>query len=230
MKVYYEADGVSIYHGDCRDLAAAIPADTVVTDPPWPGARIDLAYGEPVHELLGAALTALNPAAVRLAIQLGVDTDPRVLAAVPERWPFFRLCWLDVSRPNYKGRLLDGVTPAYLYGEPPPVRPGAFVIPGMYRDASSDGQQAAHPCPRKLGHLAWILKWWSAPGDLVLDPFMGSGTTLVAARRMGRRAVGIECSEAFCEVAARRLSEPALFSQAEWREPEPADLFPEATA
>jgi len=54
--------------------------------------------------------------------------------------------------------------------------------------------------------MEWLVKWWAEPGDFVLDPFCGSGTTLLAARNLGRTSIGIEIEEKFCEVAARRLS------------------------
>lgn len=88
---------------------------------------------------------------------------------------------------------------------------GAHVIPGKCVDADSSGKQSAHPCPRKLKHAEWLVSWWSEPADTVLDPFMGSGTTLVAAKRLGRRGIGIEVDERYCEMAAERLRQGALF-------------------
>ena len=61
-------------------------------------------------------------------------------------------------------------------------------------------------CPRSLAHMEWLLKWWTDPDDTVLDPFAGSATTLLAARNLGRRSIGIEIEERFCIVAAQRLS------------------------
>ncbi len=210
MKPYFDDGQCVIYHGDCREILPSIQADMIITDPVWPNAKADLAGRADPHGLLRDMLT-LAPAEVRrLAIQLGCDSDPRFLSAVPPRWEFFRLCWLDVSRPNYKGRLLDGATPAYFFGEPPKVRPGARVIPGMFRDSSADGKYPGHPCPRKLNQVAWIVKWWTDLADVVLDPFLGSGTTLEAAKLHGHRAIGIEIEERYCEIAAKRLSQQVL--------------------
>lgn len=208
MRPYYEKAGIAIYCGDARELVPEIEAQTIITDPVWPNASVPLfGHDDPAQMLEDVLIDCWIP---RLAIQLGCDSDPRFLTSVPHRWDFFRLCWLDVSRPNYKGRLLDGATPAYLFGPPPASRPGAHVIPGMFRDSSSDGKEADHPCPRKLRHVQWIVNWWTEARDIVLDPFMGSGTTLLAARNLGRRAIGIEIEERYCEIAAKRLAQGVL--------------------
>lgn len=210
MRPYYQSGGITIYHGDCREILPSLSATHICTDPVWPGASVKLAGWEDPKGLLAEALALAPASVVRLAIQLGCDSDPRFLSAVPERFDFFRLCWLDVARPNYKGRLLDGATPAYLFGPPPPPRPGAFVIPGIFRDSSSNGKEADHPCPRKIAHVRWILSKWAAPDDVIVDPFVGSGTTLLAAKNLNLPAIGIEVEERYCETAASRLSQGVM--------------------
>lgn len=210
MDPYYQRNGITIYHGDAREIVPGIAADTLCTDPVWPGATVKLAGHEDPERLLRETLDAVHPSVCRLAIQLGCDSDPRFLRAVPARYEFFRLCWLDVSRPHYKGRLLAGADAAYLFGIPPPPRAGARVVPGIYRDSSSTGKEAEHPCPRKIGHVRWLLRFWSAPQDVILEPFCGSGTTLLAARENGQRAIGIEIEERYCEIAAKRLAQEVL--------------------
>jgi DNA modification methylase len=74
------------------------------------------------------------------------------------------------------------------------------------RPAARDGHPA--PFPIELARRAIRLSTW--PGEVVLDPFAGSGTTLLAARQLGRRAIGIDASEAYCELAARRLAQGEL--------------------
>ncbi|HKO43345.1 MAG TPA: site-specific DNA-methyltransferase [Pyrinomonadaceae bacterium] len=69
------------------------------------------------------------------------------------------------------------------------------------------GQRSLHPTQKPLELTTWLVRSYSHPRNLVLDPFVGSGTTLVAAKKTGRRAIGIDANEQFCEIAAKRLQQ-----------------------
>jgi hypothetical protein len=214
MTPYYEQDGITIYHGDCREVIASMHAhlydcDSIITDPVWPNNSIPEFADVNPRAVLTDTL-AYCGWADRVAVHFGCDSDPRMLTAVPERLPFFRVCHLEIARVGYKGRLLMTGDAAYLFGTPPPSVKGAHVVPGRIMDPDSGGKQADHPCPRKVAHVQFLVRYWSLPRGTVLDPFMGSGTTLVAAKQLGRRAVGIEREERYCEIAAKRLAQGAL--------------------
>ncbi|NJM78020.1 MAG: site-specific DNA-methyltransferase, partial [Acaryochloridaceae cyanobacterium RU_4_10] len=83
------------------------------------------------------------------------------------------------------------------------------LIPGRCL-ARSFGKETAHPCPRKLAHASWLVNWWSTSSDLIFDPFCGSGTTLLAAKEHGRKAIGVEIEERYCEMAANRMGQICL--------------------
>jgi hypothetical protein len=206
---YAQIGSVTLYHADCRDILPCLEAQTVITDPVWPGAEVPLKGRDHAGWLLRSTLQLLPCGAERLAIQLGCDTDSRFLDAVPEWWDFFRVAWLELPRKGYRGRLLHTGDVAYLFGDPPPSREGHRVIPGRYIDPDSNGQQRDHPTPRKLGHVEWLVKWWSSPTDTIIDPFAGSGTTGLAAMRWDRECVLIEIKEEHCETAARALEKEA---------------------
>lgn len=73
-----------------------------------------------------------------------------------------------------------------------------------------------YSCPRKIDHVKWLVNWWTEPSDLIVDPFCGSATTLLAAQEFGRRSIGIEINEEFYEIAKTRLHEhqpPFIFSE-----------------
>jgi DNA modification methylase len=81
---------------------------------------------------------------------------------------------------------------------------------GVFTHNKSDGRPSPHPTTKPEPLMCELVADFTDPGDMILDPFMGSGTTLVAAKRLGRKAIGIELEEKYCEIAARRLSQGAL--------------------
>lgn len=212
MKPYFEQDGVTLYHGDAREIIPTIEAQSMIVDPPWPDAEAAIIGVERARELFAEICAATPPTVSRVAVHLGCDSDPCIIAPAVARWPLFRVAWLEYALLSHKGRLLMTGDVGYLLGSPPASRPGARVIPGRCVATSSDGKQTGHPCPRKVEHVRWLVNWWSDPEDTVVDPFCGSGTTLLAAQQTGRRAVGIEVEEAFCEMAAKRLTQGHLFT------------------
>jgi site-specific DNA-methyltransferase (adenine-specific) len=226
LKPYYQDEWVTIYNGDCRDILPQLgQQETIITDPVWPNSLPVFGIDDPAL-LLKEMLDKAN--AARVVIQLGCDSDPRFLAAVPARWPFLRVCWLDYVCPSYKGRILYTGDVAYGFGEPPASIPGRHVLPGKYTSTRSDklferhngrnrdgrrttacpGDNLPHPSPRRLQHVSWLV--WVFSDAQIIDPFAGSGTTLVAAKHLNRKAIGIEISEKYCEVAAKRCREAVV--------------------
>lgn len=210
MTPYYEADGVTIYHADCREVLPWLdPVDTVITDPVWPNAMAGLTGSDDPWGLFADAAALFPRLAQRVVVQLGVGSDPRFLAAIPEAFPFFRVCYLEYCvKANLGGKLLDGDY-AYVFGRRPSTDHWPASFPGhCVSRTPPQGRERRHPCPRDEAHLDWLVRWF-ARGP-VLDPFCGSGTTLVAAKRAGLSAIGVEIEERFCEVAAERLRQGAL--------------------
>lgn len=232
MQPYYTDKQVTIYCGDCREILPQLEAlESVITDPIWPNTdvRFTQVLGEP-YQLFAEMCEALPSATQRLVVQLGCDSDPRFLAGIPSSWPFLRVCWLDYARPSYKGRLLYTGDVAYAFGSPPAYIPGRQVMSGMCRSTKSDKlferhtagnrhrrmftgaddveYELPHPCPRRLQHVQWLVYQFS--DQQVCDPFMGSGTTAVAAKNLGRRFIGIEINEQYCALAVNRCRQEVM--------------------
>ncbi len=85
------------------------------------------------------------------------------------------------------------------------------LLRSVLRASNMNGRNPIHPTQKPLAVLAPLVEYSVPAGGLVLDPFAGSGSTLLTARSLGRRAIGIEANEEYCEKAAKRLSEPDLF-------------------
>ena len=211
LKPYYESISSVIYHGDCLEILPKLECqavDTIITDPVWPNTRFSMPGGRTPEEVFMCAAQHFSRIATHLVVHLGCNSDPRFLQFVPAEFPFFRVCWLEYVQPHYQGRLLYTSDIAYVFGKPPRSRPGAHLLPGKMIQNDRAKPPQGHPCPRQLQHVRWLVKWFANYG--VLDPFMGSGTTLVAAKNLGHYAIGIEIEERYCEIAAKRLAQEVL--------------------
>lgn len=217
MKPYYEHAGITIYHGDCREVLPGLGADALVTDPPWG-----------LGELSGTTSIKRN----RNAYASYPDTEENVVALVVPAISLGLACsgWRGAvcpgapcmflyPRPRAVGGFYQpaavgmspwgfaGYNPVLFYGKDPRDGKGqSSVMTTLTARASSD----EHPCAKPLVPMAWLVNKASLPDETVLDPFMGSGTTLVAAKNLGRRAIGIEIEERYCEIAAKRLAQEVL--------------------
>lgn len=206
---YYHDDYTCIACADCRALLPLLPkVECMITDPVWPNNTLEEFADIRPKDLLQECLEMFT--GDRIAIHLGLDSDPRMLVAVPEQLAFFRSVQLRYARPHYKGRLLYDRDVAYLYGTPPPSRKGYHIITGDLIDSDSGGKQADHPCPRKLLHVSWLIDRWSAPCETIIDPFAGSCTTARAAKDLRRKCICIEREEKWCAVGVKRLRQEVL--------------------
>jgi hypothetical protein len=201
---YYEDESVQIYHGDCRDVLPLVDYDATVSDPP---------YG---------VLSESGSAATRRS---GGNQDNGVMAwdVAPERTlldliiakPAMLWGGCHLTLPPTVGYLvwdkqIDGLN----FGEVEYCWTNLQFAPRVfrYRAVGVDGGKV-HPTQKPEALMQWCFSFLpKSVGDIV-DPFMGSGTTLVAAKRLGRKAIGIEREEKYCEIAAKRCAQGSLFAK-----------------
>lgn len=197
MKEYYSHGGITIYHGDCRDVLPWITADVMLTDPPYGVGKAEFDKEFLLPPFVPAAILGLMPGTVNIA------ACPQSICGLEYRWTLSAYLTNGMTRgalgfSNWIACLVYTRKGVSIYGQRQDAK--AFTVG---REPKPD-----HPSPKPLNVTLWLLS--CLPGELTLDPFMGSGTTLVAAQRLGRRAIGIEIEERWCELAARRLSQPTL--------------------
>jgi len=207
VKPYYSDDLVTLYHGDCLEVTEWLEADALVTDPPyglgdkmqggpkwstlWSGEKAD-GRSRPMKWDMEAPVWIVDlVAGFDEAIVWGGNYFP----LPPERgW----LVWDKIVRQFSSGHAELAWT-----NLKQPVRAFSF----SHGQLASEGKQ--HPTQKPITLMEWCIGF-TTDGKSVADPFAGSGTTLVAAKRLGRRAIGVEREERYCEIAANRLSQGVL--------------------
>ena len=218
MKPYYEQDGITIYHGDCRELLAHLKADVVVTDPPYGiglgstsglGNGHGLALGpyasyEDTYENYCALVVPVVRDCIRFG-RCGVFVGPHS-HELPKPTAIGGVYCPSAAGRNEWG--FKNFLPLFLYGKSPDLHLGAKIPTAI--QAIEPTVQNGHPCPKPIRWMKWAVLLTSRVGETILDPFMGSGTTLVAAKLEGRKAIGIEIEERYCEIAAKRLAQGVL--------------------
>ena len=208
MKPYYDEDGITIYHGDCRDTVsevAPIPG-LLLTDPPY-GIDYTGGNGQKVH---GDA-EAFDPRwllAYGRCVIWGADNFAHLLP--PSRgW----IVWSKIQdQALIDGRSRMASSPVELAWSNVTTNPELFNhywAGGGFHRVSEVGEHY-HPTQKPAALMRWIVDRWTKPGELVFDPYMGSGPVALACHQLGRRYIGIEIEERYCEIAVKRLAQGVL--------------------
>ena len=251
MTPYYQGGGITLFHGDCRDVLPDLAIDltsvsSVVTDPPyastslpwdsWPNgwvAAVSAAVPLTTSMWCFAPLRTLLTHQQEFTDQgwdlaqdivwekhngsgFAADRFRRVHETITHwsRGAWAGLYKAPVTTPDaVSRRVIRRTRPAH-FGE---VGTGRYesVMGGPRLERSvikirSEHGRAEHPTQKPEGIVEPLVAYSTPVGGTVLDPFAGSGTTLLVARNTARRAVGIEADEKYCELIVRRLSQEAL--------------------
>jgi site-specific DNA-methyltransferase (adenine-specific) len=212
VKPYYQDDAVTIYHGDCREVLPSLSGDMLVTDPPYgidwkrgPWKDDPEAYPELMRWLVAESQRAVSGWCF---VFQAMPNCGRWHEWFPEGWRIFAACKNFAQiRPTGVWHSWD---PVVFWNNGPNSGPNSGTLNRDYHVgnvAGVFGERVEHPCPRPIDTMSHIVALGSGT---VLDPFAGSGTTLVAAKNLGRHAVGIEIEERYCEIAARRCAQEVL--------------------
>jgi site-specific DNA-methyltransferase (adenine-specific) len=213
--------------GDCRDFVAGISADVFLTDPFYgvdggrggqsKDGRGKAGYNaswedtpEAVADVVVPVITTLSETLVRGAITPG----SRCMLLYPK--PVDIGCFWTPAASNLGPWGFTTFTPIFYYGKDHRAGKGPWPT-GMQLTERSP--KNGHPCPKPVQAWTWLLEKVALPTDIVLDPFLGSGTTLVCCENTGRRGIGIEIEPKFFDIACREVEkatqQPRLDMQVE---------------
>ena len=236
MNPYYQDDAVTIYHGDCREIATALAFDLLVSDPPY-GLSNDhgTSKGPVGSRKVGGFFANDSRAEGNEAAQFCVDLGRAVCTSfylwlshrqianvIPSiesnGWETRFLVWSKscppppppgAGWPSGAALCLYAYTKGRVWSPSASENPRSNVIEAdAYRHGNSE--KNGHPTQMPIACVWEPIRCSSYPGQIILDPYMGSGTTLRAAKELGRKAIGIELEEKYCEIAAKRMAQEVL--------------------
>jgi site-specific DNA-methyltransferase (adenine-specific) len=222
VKPYYDQDGITIYHGNCLDVLPELRrnVDAIITDPPYAVPTVIAQVREATRSVgdlsvVEAGLATLFRAATDKLLPTGrvfVFCDgvsyPVMFRVLYGSFSQGLLVWdkgqIGMGREFRKSHELI----AHGWLPDTPVFADGRGRPDILRAAPVPSEARGHPAQKPVSLIQQLL---AVCGQMILDPFMGSGTTLRAAKDLGRKAIGIEIEERYCEIAANRLSQGVLF-------------------
>lgn len=222
IKPYYDHKGIKIFLGDCLEIMPELePVDLCLTDPPYD-----------IHAGSGGGYFGSRQDLIRTGgfTDGGCNYDflddfknwfcfcslKQLSSLLKHAMPMKRkncclLTWCKTNPvPTCNNKYLPDVeyvvhswSKGRLFGDMS-LKSTFIVMPCGQKETSHPNEK-----PKKI--ISKLIQLGSLPKETIVDPFMGSGTTLVAAKELGRKAIGIEIEEEWCETAARRLSQEVLF-------------------
>ena len=215
-KPYFEDDYVTLYHGDCLEVTEWIKADVLVTDPPygisWESKITSYRKNSPkIQSVIDPIANDDNTQARDLALSLWGERPAIVFGSWRMPRPELtrhRLIWHKKGQNPGPANLpfMTQDEEIYILGQgflstSPPMR---SVIETNENRAVEVGK-IGHPTPKPVGLMELLIG--RCPPGVIADPFAGSGATLLAARNLGRKAIGVELEAKYCELIAKRLSQ-----------------------
>lgn len=215
MKPYYQDDLVTLYHGDCLEVTEWLRADVLVTDPPY---GIEAESRKGAYRGAGSQVRKHNPiindnntVARDKSLKQWGDRPAIVFGswrmARPEHTQHVLIWWKRGHAPGpTNAPFMSQHEEIYVLGKgfrstSPPMR--SVIETKEHR--GNEVAKIGHPTPKPVGMMELLID--RCPEGVIADPFAGSGATLLAARNLGRKVIGVELEEKYCELIVSRLSQ-----------------------
>ncbi len=198
------AEGVTLYLGDCREILPTLPkVDAVVTDPPY-GNNTEYGIFQDTKENVADVIKCLFdwiPYNTERALITCGNSNQHLYPT-----PKWSLAWITPAGAGCGPWGFNCWQPILAYGSCPYLAAGKGGRPDIIIHTETS-EINGHPCPKPIRFMLKLIDRASLMGQIILDPFMGSGTTGVAAVKLGRKFIGIEIEPKYFDIACRRISE-----------------------